>query len=97
MQVDISILTKQEAVEHLTSHKGLHWLWIGSKLSLMVIMALFVLFKTTQVQAQAVDIGDISELNGNAEIVRDKPYPAMLDFAIPLSYTHLTLPTSDLE
>ena len=45
-------------------------------------MALFVLFKTTQVQAQAVDIGDISELNGNAEIVRDKPYPAMLDFAI---------------
>ena len=48
----------------------------------MVIMALFVLFKTTQVQAQAVDIGDISELNGNAEIVRDKPYPAMLDFAI---------------
>ena len=47
-----------------------------------MIMALFVLFKTTQVQAQAVDIGDISELNGNAEIVRDKPYPAMLDFAI---------------
>ena len=82
MQVDISILTKQETVERLTLHKGQHWLSTGLRLSLTVIMALSVWFKTTQVQAQAVDIGDISELNGNAEIVRDKSYPAMLDFAI---------------
>jgi len=41
-----------------------------------------VLFKTTKVQAQAVDIGDISELNGTAQIVRDKPYVADLKFAI---------------
>jgi len=41
-----------------------------------------VLFKTTKVQAQAVDIGDISELNGTAQIVRDKPYDADLKFAI---------------
>jgi len=41
-----------------------------------------VLFKTTKVQAQAVDIGDISELNGTAQIVRDKPYDANLRFAI---------------
>jgi len=40
------------------------------------------LFKTTKVQAQAVDIGDISELNGTAQIVRDKPYDADLKFAI---------------
>tara|TARA_R100000655_G_scaffold10056_3_gene24541 strand:+ start:3087 stop:4142 length:1056 start_codon:yes stop_codon:yes gene_type:complete len=36
----------------------------------------------TKVQAQAVDIGDISELNGNAQIVRDKSYQADLQFAI---------------
>jgi hypothetical protein len=40
------------------------------------------LFKTTKVQAQAVDIGDISELNGTAQIVRDKAYNADLKFAI---------------
>ena len=45
-------------------------------------MVLFVLFKTTKAQAQAADIGDISELNGSAQIVRDKPYDANLQFAI---------------
>ena len=39
-------------------------------------------FKTTKVQASAADIGDISELNGSAQIVRDKPYEADLKFAI---------------
>ena len=39
-------------------------------------------FKTTKVQAQAVNIGDISELNGSAQILRDKPYNADLEFAI---------------
>jgi len=41
-----------------------------------------VLSKTIKVQAQAVDIGDISELNGSAQIIRDKPYNANLKFAI---------------
>ena len=41
-----------------------------------------MLFKTTKAQAQAADIGDISELNGSAQIVRDKPYDANLKFAI---------------
>ena len=41
-----------------------------------------MLFKTTKVQAQVVDIGDISELNGTAQIVRDRPYDANLKFAI---------------
>ncbi len=36
----------------------------------------------TKVQAQAVNIGDISELNGNAQILRDKPYTADLEFDI---------------
>ena len=39
-------------------------------------------FKTTKVQAQAVNIGDVSELNGSAQIVRDKPYNANLKFVI---------------
>jgi len=37
---------------------------------------------TLMVQALPADIGDISELNGSAQIVRDKPYDANLDFAI---------------
>jgi len=82
MQVDISILTKQEIAEHLMLHKVQHWFQIGLKLHLLAIVVLCALFKTTKVQAQAVDIGDISELNGSAQIVRDKPYEANLQFAI---------------
>ena len=47
------------------------------------MVVLFASFKTTKVLAQAVDdIGYISELNGFANIVRDKPYDASLNFAI---------------
>ena len=48
----------------------------------VTLVLLFALFKTTKVQAQAADIGDISELNGSAQIVRDKPYEANISFAI---------------
>ena len=82
MQADISTSTKQETAEHLILHKVQHWLVIGLKLSLLVIAVLFALLKTTKVQAQAVNIGDISELNGNAQILRDKPYIANLEFNI---------------
>jgi hypothetical protein len=41
-----------------------------------------VLFKTTKVQASDADIGGISELNGSAQILRDKPLDATLEFAI---------------
>tara|TARA_R100001086_G_scaffold85238_1_gene41657 strand:- start:16211 stop:17323 length:1113 start_codon:yes stop_codon:yes gene_type:complete len=54
----------------------------GLRLFLTVITVPFASFKTTKVQAQAVDIGDISELRGNAQILRDKPYQADLEFAI---------------
>ena len=56
----------------------------GLKLYQLAVMLLLlcVSFKTTKVQAQAADIGDISELNGSAQIVRDKPYDANLKFAI---------------
>ena len=48
-----------------------------------MLLLLFVLFKTIKVQAQAVEeIGGISELNGSAQIYRDKPLDATLKFAI---------------
>jgi len=41
-----------------------------------------VSFKTIKAQVSVADIGDVSELNGSAQIVRDKPYEANLKFAI---------------
>ena len=48
----------------------------------VTLVLLFALSKTTKVQAQVADIGDISELNGSAQIVREKPLQAKLKFAI---------------
>ena len=45
-------------------------------------MALSVSFKTTTAQQLAVNIGDVSELNGNAQVLRDKPYDAAVNFGI---------------
>ena len=45
-------------------------------------MALSVSYKTTKAQQSVVDIGGVSELNGNAQVLRDKPYDAAMDFAI---------------
>ena len=39
-------------------------------------------FKTIKAQVQDVNIGDISELRGNAQIVRDEPLDAFVDFDI---------------
>ena len=61
---------------------------IGSKLYLhqvilVITLALSASFKTIKAQAQVVDnIGDITELNGQAQIVRDKTYDAALKFTI---------------
>ena len=61
---------------------------IGSKLYLhqtilVILLLLCASFKTTKAQAQVVEsIGDISELNGQAQIVRDQPYDAKLQFSI---------------
>ena len=82
MQVDTSILTKQETAEHSTSYSHQHKITTGYELTLLVLMVLFASFKTTKVQAQAVDIGNISELNGSAQILRDKPYEAKESFDI---------------
>ena len=54
---------------------------ISSLLQILLIV-IFVSLKTTKVQAQAVDIGDISELSGSASVVRDQPYNATVNFGI---------------
>src|SRR5210317_1194855 len=82
MQVDISILTKQVTAEHSTSHNHQPWLLTGYTSILMVLAVLFVSFRTMAEQAQAVDVGNISELTGEASVVRDKPYSAELAFNI---------------
>ncbi len=38
--------------------------------------------KTIKAQAQVVSIGNISEVNGVARVVRDKPYEATVDFGV---------------
>jgi hypothetical protein len=45
-------------------------------------VALFVLLSQTQQLHSSVDIGSISELRGNAQVLRDKPYGAELEFNI---------------
>ena len=45
-------------------------------------MVLFVLLSQTQLLHSSVDIGSISELRGNAQVLRDKPYGAELEFNI---------------
>jgi len=45
-------------------------------------MVLCASYKTTAAPAPVVSIGDISELTGTAEVIRDQPYGAALDFDI---------------
>ena len=55
----------------------------GSRFLVLVLaLQVCVLSKTIKAQAQVADIGSISELRGNAQVVRDKPYGAELAFAI---------------
>src|SRR6056300_1940895 len=82
MQVDISILTKQETAEHSISYNLLHWFQTGYKSILRVTVVLFVLLKMMVAQAQAANIGNITELNGAGRVVRDSAYEASLDFNI---------------
>jgi hypothetical protein len=82
MQTDISILTTQEAAEHLILSNHQPWFLTGYKLTLLVLTVLFASHKTTAEQAPAVDVGNISELTGAARVIREKPYNAELEFNI---------------
>lgn len=67
---------------HTTLHNLQHWQETGLRLLALVLILIFVSFKATAEQPQAVDVGNISELNGFAQVVRDQPYSAELSFNI---------------
>ena len=55
---------------------------IGLKLHLLALVALFALLSQTQQLHSSVEIGSISEVRGNAQVLRDKAYGAELQFDI---------------
>lgn len=66
----------------LILHNRQHLLGIISKLLVTLLIVIFVSFKTIQAQQLPANIGDISELRGNAQIVREEPLDAFVDFDI---------------
>ena len=54
----------------------------GLKLHLLGLVALFALLSQTQLLHSSAEIGSISEVRGNAQVLRDKPYGAELKFNI---------------
>ena len=66
----------------LILHNHLYWQEIILKLLVILLILASVYSKTIKAQVQDVNIGDISELRGNAQIVRDKPLDAVVDFDI---------------
>lgn len=70
------------AQTHLILNKCQRLLEIGSLSQVLLLTLIFVSFKTTAEQQPAVDVGNISELNGSAQVVRDQPYSAELAFNI---------------
>jgi len=70
------------AQTHLILSNSQHWLKTGYQLLALLLILISVSFKATAEQAQAVDVGNISELNGSAQVVRDQSYSAKLAFNI---------------
>ena len=66
----------------MTLHNHQHWQVTILRLSALVLTVLCASFKTIAEQAQAVDVGNVSELNGSAQVVRNEPFVAELDFQI---------------
>ena len=66
----------------LTLTNNLRKTMTGLGYLVMVLVAQFA--STSQIKAQAldVDIGSITELNGNTRVVRDKPYESSIDFSL---------------
>ena len=55
---------------------------IGLKLHLLALTVLFALLSQTHLLHSSVEIGSISEVRGNAQVLRDKAYGAELQFDI---------------
>jgi len=65
-----------------TLPKPLRWLETGLKLKVLLLILIFASSKTIKGQQLAAEIGDVTELNGQVQILRDEPYTAELDFGI---------------
>ena len=78
----IFTLHTQEAQEPLMWINKAHKIMTGLKLLLLVLTVQFALTKTIKAQALDVDIGNITQLNGNTRVVRDKPYESEIDFSL---------------
>ena len=83
-QQGIFIWIKQAHLARLTFNNKARRHKIGLKLFLLAAMVLCALFKTTKVQAQAVDVGAITDVRGSARVVRKDPYEASLNFNLLL-------------
>ena len=70
------------AQTHSILNNSQHWLETGYQLLALLLILISVSFKTIAEQQQAVDVGNISELNGSAQVLRDQPYSAELKFNI---------------
>jgi hypothetical protein len=70
------------AQTHSILNNSQHWLETGYQLLALLLILISVSFKTIAEQQPAVDVGNISELNGSAQVVRDQPYSAELKFNI---------------
>ena len=61
---------------------SLLWTMIGCVLYLTETTERYALIRTIKAQQLDVDIGSITELNGNTRVVRDKPYESAIDFSL---------------
>ena len=65
-----------------TLPKLLRWLKTGLRLKVLLLILIFASSKTIKGQQLAAEIGDVTELNGQVQILRDESYTAELDFGI---------------
>ena len=65
-----------------TLPKLLRWLKTGLRLKVLLLILIFASSKTIKGQQLPAEIGDVTELNGQVQILRDESYTAKLDFGI---------------
>jgi hypothetical protein len=81
-QEGIFIWIKPATAELSTYNNSQPSIMIGLRSLLILLVALCASFKMTAAQALPVDIGKVSELNGNAQIIRDDAYGVTMAFPV---------------
>lgn len=80
--MDIFTWITQATVVPSTYNSSQRSTTIGFKLILILTILLCASFKTTKAQQPPADIGKVSELNGNAQILRDNPLDVSLSLPV---------------